>query len=86
MLHGIAKFYTSGGWLHQQIEYFEDEIKSITLLYPNGKIKLIENFENSERNGLSQCYDQNGNLIVQDKYEQNKLKERIVFRLCAIMF
>lgn len=86
MLHGTAKFYTSGGWLHQQVEYFEDEVKSSTLFYPNGKIKLFENFEYLERHGLSQCYDQNGNLVVQDKYEQNKLKERIIFRLGVINF
>ena len=86
MLHGVAKIYSSGGWLYQQIEYFEDEIKSSTLYYPNGKTKLIESFDNSERHGLSQCYDQKGNLVVQDKYENNKLKERIVFRLGVINF
>lgn len=86
LLHGTAKYYTSGGWLHQEIEYVEDEIKSSTLFYPNGKVKLLENFNGQERHGLSKCYDKNGNIIVQDNYVDNRLVERVVFRLGVIMF
>lgn len=86
MLHGTAKFYTSGGWLHQQVEYFEDEIKSSTLYYPNGKIKLIESFDNSERHGLSKCFNKNGELVVEDLFEKNRLIERKIFGIGIITF
>lgn len=86
MMQGTAKFYTSGGWLHQEIEYVEDEIKRSTLFYPDGKTKLIEYFENSERHGTCQCYDSKGNMIVEDKYEHNKLIERRIFGIGIITF
>ena len=86
LLSGPARFFTESGWLHEEVVYLDDDILSIKLFYSTGQVKLIENYKQGDRHGLSQAFDRKGDLVIEDIYDHNRLSERKIYKLGIYTF
>ena len=60
----LVKHYKNG-LVHGKIIYYWD----------NGQIRLIGQYENMRRTGLWQTYNSNGDLIIEENYNQHNNKD-----------
>lgn len=85
--YGCAKHYLDSGELYYSGYYYygKKEFQE-TEYYRNGNKKLEENFSDDLRHGWSKTFNEDGELLTKDLFDEDILVERHIFKTGTVKF